>query len=170
MLSFERRWAKSLLSAFAPAGGPGLSPLENEVDYVGVLLRMKREATPLAALGMRVAIWIGALAPLWLWGKLATVTELARERRPELLRELLGHRVFAVRELTLLLKLCAAMALLGAPTVRLRSGYDHVKPAAKIETGVRLRIKPGTQPGTKPRVLTEDAETASQDAQSREAI
>jgi hypothetical protein len=144
MLSFERRWARSLLSGFAPVGGPGLAPLRDEVDYEGVLVRMMREATPLAALGLRAAVWVGALAPLWLWGKLSTISKLAHERRPDLLRALLGHRVFVVRELALLLKLCAAMALLGTPSVRMRSGYDHVK-AAKAESGLRLITLEGAQ-------------------------
>jgi hypothetical protein len=145
MLSFERRWAKSLLAGFAPSDGPGLAPLRDEVDYEGVLARMMREATPLAALGIRAAVWIGALAPLWLWGKLTTITKLAHERHPDLLRALLGHRVFAIRELTMLLKLCAAMALLGTPSVRMRSGYDHVKAATKLESGLRVLTKTGAQ-------------------------
>jgi hypothetical protein len=139
MLSFERRWAVHLLAGFAPSNGPGLAPRRGEVDYDGVLARMMREATPIAALGLRAAIWLCALAPLWLWGKLATVSKLAADRHPEMLRELLAHRLFVVRELTMLLKLCAAMALLGAPSVRQRSGYDHVQ-AAKVESGLHVRL------------------------------
>lgn len=124
MLSFERRWARHLLGAFAPVGGSGLAPREGEVDYVTALGRMMRGATPLAALGIRLALWLAALAPFWLWGRLTTITKLANERRTELLGQLLRHRLFAVRELALLLKLCAAMALLGTPSVRARSSYD----------------------------------------------
>ena len=140
MMGFERRWARHLLAAFAPGEGPGLAPLPGEVDYVATFARMYREATPLAALGLRLALWIAALAPLWLWGKLATISKVAVERRPQLLRELLVHRAFAVRELSLLLKLTASMALLGTPSVRARSGYDHVQAASKIESGVRARL------------------------------
>ena len=140
MMAFERRWARHLLAAFAPPEGQGLAPLGGEVDYLAALSRMMREATPLAALGLRAAIWMAALAPLWLWGKLTTVTRLASERRTQLLRELLVHRAFAVRELALLLKLSAAMALLGTPSVRARSGYDHVEHAAKSESGLRARL------------------------------
>jgi hypothetical protein len=124
MMAFERRWARHVLAAFAPVGGPGLAPAPDEVDYESALRRMMRGASPLAAAGLRLAIWIAALAPIWLWGTVTTVTRLAAERRPELLRQLLGHRAFAIRELTLLLKLCAAMALLGTPSVRARSNYD----------------------------------------------
>jgi hypothetical protein len=139
MMAFEQRWARQLLAAFAPEGGPGLAPAAGEVDYLSVLRRMMHEATPLARLGLRVAIWIAALAPLWSWGKLATVSKLGHERRAQLLRELLSHRAFAVRELCLLLKLCAAMALLGASSVRARSGYDHVQASGAVESGVRER-------------------------------
>jgi hypothetical protein len=128
MMGFERRWARHVLAAFAPVGGPGLAPLSDEVDYETALRRMMDGASPLAAVGMRLALWIAALAPIWLWGRLTTVTRLAAARRPELLRQLLGHRAFAIRELTLLLKLCAAMALLGTPSVRARSGYDVTVP------------------------------------------
>ncbi|MFI5305796.1 MAG: hypothetical protein ACHQ53_00510 [Polyangiales bacterium] len=139
MMAFERRWASHLLAAFAPEDGPGLAPAPGEVDYLGVLRRMMHEATPLARLGLRLAIWIAALAPLWLWGKLATVSKLGSERRAQLLGELLLHRAFAVRELCLLLKLCAAMALLGSGPVRMRSGYDRVQPPSEVESGVRVR-------------------------------
>ncbi len=139
-MGFERRWARALLAAFAPPEGSGLAPIADEVDYVGVLGRMMREATPMAALGLRMALWMAALAPCWLWGRLCTVTKLAVERRSELLGQLLVHRWFAVRELSLLLKLGAAMALLGTPSVRARSGYDHVQATDESESGMRVRL------------------------------
>lgn len=168
MLSFEKRWATQLLAGFAPANGSGLAPRRGEVDYAAVLLRMMREATPIAALGLRVAIWLCALAPLWLWGKLATVSKLAVERHPDLLRELLGHRLFVVRELTMLLKLCAAMALLGAPSVRQRSGYDHVQAAAKVESGLHVRLPMLDRAGALRVRSTDDAAQAEVELQ-REA-
>jgi hypothetical protein len=140
VIGIERRWVSQLLGAFAPTGGPGLAPLPNEVDYVTAFTRMLRHATPLAAIGMRAALWMAALAPLWLWGRLSTVSKLAGERRSELLRQLLSHRAFAVRELTLLLKLAATMALLGTPSVRARSGYDSVQAAAATESGMRVKL------------------------------
>jgi hypothetical protein len=99
---------------------------------------------------------MAALAPLWLWGRLTTINKLASERRSQLLRELLGHRAFAVRELSLLLKLGAAMALLGTPTVRARSGYDHVQPASKIESGLRVRLPMVAQDAQTLRVWSAD--------------
>jgi hypothetical protein len=164
MMAFERRWARHVLAAFAPVGGPGLAPVPDEVDYESALRRMMRGASPLAAAGLRLALWIAALAPIWLWGKVTTVTRLATERRPELLRQLLGHRAFVVRELTMLLKLCAAMALLGTPSVRARSSYDDVpfrpitaRPVPLPTTRVRL---PQAAPGPRsalPMAVSADA-------------
>ena len=139
MTGFERRWAHQLLSSFTAHRGAGLCPQPDEVDYTAALVRMRHEATPLAAFALRLAVWLAALAPLWLWGRLTTISRIAVEHRPELLRQLLNHRAFAVRELALLLKLCAAMALMGTPSVRARSGYDHVQAVAKAESGVHVR-------------------------------
>ncbi|MEB2314409.1 MAG: hypothetical protein OZ921_17940 [Sorangiineae bacterium] len=111
MLAFEERWAVAVLREFAPAGGPGFSPRDGEVDYLAAFRRMMRASTRTAALGLRVALWIAALAPIWLLGKLRTFGGLARERRAELLARLLGHRSYVVRELTLVLKMSACMAL-----------------------------------------------------------
>jgi hypothetical protein len=140
MTRLELRWAEDLLAAFAPAGGAGLAPQEGEVRYAAVLERMREQATPLAAVGLRLALWMAALSPLWLWGRLRTASRLTPGERPELLRQLLRHRSHAVRELTTLLKLVAMMALLGTESVRARSGYDNVQSQAQVESGVRVRL------------------------------
>jgi hypothetical protein len=85
---------------------------------------MRERGTALAAFGLRVAIWMVATAPWWLFGRCAMFGALARSERAEILCRLLSHHSFAVRELTLLLKLTAAMALLGTASVRARSHYD----------------------------------------------
>jgi hypothetical protein len=94
----------------------------------------------LFAFGLRVAIWMVAFAPLWLHGRFATFSTLARRERTQLLSRLLVHRVLAVRELTTLLKLTAAMALLGTASVRARSGYDAVQSPARTESAVRRQL------------------------------
>lgn len=140
MTRLERRWARAVLAAFAPPQGQGLRPRPAEVDYLHTLQRMRGQATPLAAFGLRLGVWLIALSPLWACGKLCTMAGLPAQRRAGLLSELLRHRSFVVRELTLLLKFVAAMALLGTPSVRERSGYDNVQAAAKMESGVRRRL------------------------------
>lgn len=140
MTRIEKRWACDVLAAFAPERGDGLAPKPGEVDYLGAMSRMLRGATPRAAMGLRLALWLVALSPLWLWGRITTLSGLAAERRSALLSQLLVHRSFAVRELTTLLKLAAAIALLGTASVRERSGYDVVEASAEAESGLRRRL------------------------------
>ncbi|HEX2676508.1 MAG TPA: hypothetical protein VHM19_07705 [Polyangiales bacterium] len=139
-------WATEVLSGFAPpqstsqSDALGLAPLPNEVDYQGTFRRLLRGGTRLAALGLVAAVWLAALAPIWRWGRFATISSLLPAERAALLSDLLRHPLFAVRELTLLLKLAAALALLGTASVRARSGYDNVQAAAKLESGLQRRL------------------------------
>jgi hypothetical protein len=150
MTGLERKWAIDLLSAFAPDSsfaptrcGIGdqklLAPLPGEVDYLAMFTRMRVGATKLAAFGLRAALWIVALAPFWQRGRLQTLSSLPIAARSAALCALLGHRSLIVRELTLLLKLCAAMALFAAPGVRARSAYDDVHDAPANQSGVRIK-------------------------------
>jgi hypothetical protein len=126
MFAFERRWAHSILEAYAPYDTPsGLAPQRGEVDYVRTLTRIMAASQQRAALGLRVGIWIAVFAPIWLWGRLRLATSLAMEERARLLGQLLSHRFFLVRELALLLKLGASFALMGTAAVRARTRYDH---------------------------------------------
>jgi hypothetical protein len=136
----ERRWAGDLLRAFAPeTTEDGLAPLPGEVDYLATFDRMRVRATKLAALGLRAAVWLLALTPLWQRGRFATLSALPVQARADKLAELLTHRVFVVRELALLLKLCAAMALFASPAVRARSAYDDVHGAPTNQSGLRRK-------------------------------
>jgi hypothetical protein len=139
MTRFEQAWTSDVLTAFTEDAVPGLTPLPGEVDYLKTFRRMRSRSTAFCALGLRLAIWMVAFAPLWLHGRLATFSKLAGSERTQLLDRLLAHKSFAVRELTTLLKLTAAMALLGTASVRARSGYDTVQ--ARSETGVRRQLQ-----------------------------
>ena len=138
MTRLERRWARLLLESFAP----GVATREGEVPYLPTLHEMMRRVQPRAAWALRLAIWLAALAPLWRWGKLASVASLARERRAALLDELLAHRSFAVRELVLLLKFVASVALLGTESLRARSHYDDAQAAASADSGLYRSLAP----------------------------
>jgi hypothetical protein len=104
---------------------------------------MRERGTAVAALGLRAGIWMVATAPLWLFGRFVMFGTLKGSERTELLSRLLTHKSFAVRELTLLLKLTAAMALLGTASVRARSHYD-------APSYVALAPKPKAQPELEP--------------------
>lgn len=139
MTRWEQAWAEAVLTAFVVEGAPGLDVSQGEVDYLSALGRMRERGTALAAFGLRAAIWMVAMAPLWLFGRFVMFGTLARAERTELLGRLLTHKSFAVRELTLLLKLTAAMALLGTASVRARSHYDM--PAA-VAAAPRVEREP----------------------------
>jgi hypothetical protein len=155
LLPFERRWAGALLEAFAPPGGPGLAPEPGEVDYVAGMQRMLGSFTKRAALGLRAALWIGALAPIWMGARLSSIARVPLARRTEIVQRLLVHRLFLVRELMFLLKTVASFALLGTPSVRERSNYDrgvqpvwperptprHALPTVPAEAPVGARLK-----------------------------
>ena len=124
MTRFELRWVAAIFEAFAPISGPGLAPRAGEVDWVSSFVRMRAAGTALASFGVRLGLWIAALSPLWMCGRWSTMAGLGVDERAQLLGRLLEHRVFAVRELTMLLKIAACFALLGTPSVRERAGWD----------------------------------------------
>jgi hypothetical protein len=154
MTRWEHIWAVEVLAAFAPAStetrtsihaprtGAPLTPREGEVDYLCVFRRLHAGSTPLAALGLRFALWMVAFAPVWLLGRFVTFSTLARAERTELLSKLLRHTNLVVRELSLLLKFAAAVALLGTPSVRERSGYDKPQATATIAREATRRMLP----------------------------
>lgn len=124
MTPLEERWADAALRAFLEPGNHGLIAAPDEVDYLACMRRMRAQSTRLAALGLRIAVWMVALAPMWMWHRLTPLHRLPPTDRSALMRELLSHRAFVVRELALLLKLAASIALLGTESVRARSAYD----------------------------------------------
>lgn len=147
----ERSWTRAILAAFAPpeqasqqTGDPAraacLYPRPGEVDYLRAFHRMSQAATRKAAFGLRVAVLLIGLSPMWLGRRLKLFTQLSMREQTEVLAQLLRHRLFAVRELTLLMKFVAAMALLGHDDVRTRSGYDRVQAPELSESGVRHRL------------------------------
>jgi len=156
MLAFEKRWADSVLGGFAPVGGPGLAPRAGEVDYGAALERMAAASTRLAALGVHLSLWLVFFAPLWLEKRLRTLRGMPPKERAALLDRLLGHRLHIVRELTLVLKLAACMALFRTPSMRARSNYDRPaswEPEDVERSGERARVRLAVVP-------TDDVEVA----------
>lgn len=127
MLAFERRWAQVILSSFASESGPGLAPRESDgaIEYVGTFVGLYDSARLIARVGIRLGLWLIALAPMWLLGHMRTISRLTLEQRQTLLERLLEHRAYPVREAAFLLKLCASLAFFANDAVRARSGYDR---------------------------------------------
>ena len=126
MWAFERRWAEAIFSSFAPEQSSGLAPRPGEVDYMATFHSMRERARLVARLGLRAALWMVALSPLWLAHRARSFARLPLAERQLLLAQLMEHRVFAIREAAFLLKLVACLALFASDEVRARSGYDGV--------------------------------------------
>jgi len=124
MLFWEKRWLLAVLEGFAPDDGGKLALNQLGIDYLGAFRVIRRASTPRAALGLHLALWIAALAPLWLERRWCSIASLGIEARAALLQRLLCHRSYIVRELTTLLKLVACMAMFGIDAIQLRSGFD----------------------------------------------
>ena len=124
MLVLEQQCVRAILASFAPEDGPGLAPRAGEVSYLPAYEALLTGATPLSRVGLRLALWLVALSPLFMLGRLCTFASLAPGERTALLARLLEHNSFALRESTFLLKTAACLALLGSDSVRERSHYD----------------------------------------------
>jgi hypothetical protein len=142
LTSFEKRWAVAVMEGFAPAGNRGLSPEPGEIDYLGSLLAMARASTPLARTGLRLALWLTALAPLWMLGRFRSVVTLSANERAALLERLMAHPLYLLRELGIYLKLATCMALFARRSLRDRSNYfrEHTTPRPVVRLAV-LRPK-----------------------------
>lgn len=129
LLPFERKNVQAILEGFAPHDTEGgLAPLPGEVDYLFAFETVRLSGTERARLGVRVALWFTLLAPIWLGVAFCSMASLPVQQRAAILDRMLGSDVFIVRELALLMKIGAAFALMGAPSVRARSNYDRGRP------------------------------------------
>ncbi len=124
MWAFERRWVESILGTFAPADSGELAPEPGAIDFLDTFEGMLARARLQVRIGLRLALWLAALSPLWALHRLRSFAALSLPERQSLLARLLEHRVYAVREAALLLKLVACLALFANDALRARSGYD----------------------------------------------
>jgi len=113
-MTFERRWRDAVLSAMLPRSPtvPGYGDLDARVFWD----RYPTVAPPLLKLGFRVAIWAVAL-----WGfarHRASPTSISAADRGLLLADMAASRLYLVRQLAVVLKLIATMALFRDPQAR----------------------------------------------------
>jgi hypothetical protein len=169
LTSFEHRWVRATLEGFAPASSScspnscspdansveaGLVPREGEVDWSAAFLAIGRASNPRARLGLRFALWMVALSPLWFVflprapgsppPRAATLAGVPVGMRGAYLEALLSSEIFVVRELSTLIKVAAAFAFLGTPSVRARSGYDRGLPVRPSSPREVLHVVAGT--------------------------
>lgn len=128
MNAIEREWAEAVLSGFLvgdmPQGAGSPPPLEG-VDFPGAIQSLVTHGNPVASIGVRAALAIVATSPIWHWKQARTMVDLTPAERSALLTELVSDPRFAVRELAVLMKIQASMALFKSTAVRTWSGYGR---------------------------------------------
>lgn len=123
--SIERALAPVVLSSFAPLALPsGFSVGVGEVDWTSGLDRFLAQASDKARLGIAVAMVAFFFAPLFTLGRFCTLAKATLEERAVAMERLLDHRILLVREMALLVKLVACMAMFRVSSLRERTGYD----------------------------------------------
>jgi hypothetical protein len=116
----ERRWAEAALSAIFPGspelGFSGIASMNVASHLAHVMARLPWQS----AAGIRLAIWVVALAPLFVVGRFTVLARLSPRDRERVLERLGASRHFAVRSLVVLLKAIGALLYAGDAGVRAR--------------------------------------------------
>ena len=132
---FEHRWAQAALVAMFPGSrDEGFADIA-AMDVHGYLVEVMRSLPFKARLGLRAAVWMVALAPLFVLRRLATIDRLATADGERVVAKLCASPSYGVRSLVMLLKTFGALLYAGDDGIRAR-----LRPPAR-PTAVPLRIR-----------------------------
>lgn len=135
LTKMERRWATAAWGTIFP--GTESSPSMEQMDVDGFLTDLCGTVPFKTFFGLRVAILLVALAPLFVIGKFATIRGLASADRERLLSKLFASRSYLVRQLSFTLKAIGSMLYAAHPVVRARM----MRPRPQAKPLVALRLK-----------------------------
>jgi hypothetical protein len=117
---WEGRWAEAAIGAIFPGSGEeGFADIRG-MDVPGFLRQVMCTVPLKAALGLRIAIWLVALAPLVLLHRLRTIAGLALEEREAVVSRLVASESYVIRSLVMILKTMGALLYAGNDSVRAR--------------------------------------------------
>ena len=117
---FECRWAEAAMQAIFPGSTEaGLAGIQ-AMDVRSFLRELMQSLPWRAALGFRLAVWLVAVAPLFLLHRFVTITRLGLDERERILAALVASPSYAVRSLVLLLKALGALLYAADERVRTR--------------------------------------------------
>ena len=115
----ERGWAFAALGAIYPSHATDSLPVGVCDLALGEYLRDLFASIPLmAALGLRAAIWIVALAPPFVLRRAVTVMGLDAKERQALVERLLSSSSYGIRQLVVALKAIGGLFFGGAASVK----------------------------------------------------
>ena len=139
MTSLELGWARAALVAIFPGSREsGLVGIA-QMDIASYLADVCRHVPRRAVIALRAAIWIVALAPLFVIGKLATIGRLSAADRERVIGLLMASRTYFVRQLVMVLKTTGALLYAAAPTVRARMRGPASAPSSPRLVPLRLK-------------------------------
>jgi len=116
--AFENAWATAALSAMFPGSREsGLAGI-GAMNVSGYLDDVMSTRPYRAALGLRAAIWLVAIAPIVVLRRVKTIAGLSQAERVILLERLLASGTYTVRMLVMLLKTFGALLYAGDASVR----------------------------------------------------
>src|SRR5262245_6240931 len=94
----ELVWARDTFDTIFPGHGSGARGV-GTMDIEAYLEHTFRAIPLEPAIGLRIAIWIVALAPLFVLGRVATIHGLSKPDRERVLAKLVMSPIYAVRQL-----------------------------------------------------------------------
>jgi hypothetical protein len=116
----EHRWAEAAMGAIFPGSTEcGLRDIRG-MNVDGFLRQLMRSVPLQAAFGLRMAVWLVALAPLFVLGRFATIVGLGTAERERVVSALVVSKSYVVRSLVLILKTMGALLYAGDAGVRAR--------------------------------------------------
>lgn len=120
LMRFERRWAVASMEAIFPGSSDmGLSDM-GAMNVDGFLRELMATLPFRAALGLRLSVWLVALAPLFVAFRFATIARLRLEDRERVIATLAASESYVVRSLVLILKTMGALLYAADNGVRTR--------------------------------------------------
>lgn len=134
----ERRWAEAAMGAIFPGScALGFSDIR-AMNVEGFLGELLGHLPWRAALGFRLALWLVALAPLFVLGRIATIARLAPLDRERVIAVLAASKWYAVRSLVLVVKAMGALLFAADDAVRSRMAPPHSGAVPLRARGVRV--------------------------------
>jgi hypothetical protein len=117
LFAFERTWVAAAFDAVLPEGTAlphGIARMDPGRFYDGAVQAAALEQS----IGLRVSLWIVALAPLWLLRTPRTIASVGHDDRRRVLESLLASPVYVVRQLVAAFKAMASMLYAQSPAAR----------------------------------------------------
>jgi hypothetical protein len=149
----ENRWAEAALGGIFPSNAHAdLRTGICDLDVQGFLTDVRSRVPYRSALGLRIAIWMVALAPIFVLHRFRTIEGLDPRAREALLAALLVSSFYPVRQLVMLLKAIGALLYGRAASVR-----EVMMPRAADDAITGPRLIAGARLGRKRSGVVEEA-------------